>query len=122
MSRSGERAESGAAALVAIVIVVCGTLAALGCVDIALLGVTRARAAAAADAAALAAALLVDTDAAGVAREASELARRNGAVLVGSPEIDPDAAEVSVEVEVAASLPLTGRQAVRATATARLLA
>lgn len=121
MTPAVARGESGAAALAALVIVLCGTLAALGCVDVAMLGTARARAGAAADAAALAAALVVDSGNAAATREAADLARRNGATLVGDAAVDVDSSEVGVEVEVAAALPLTGPYAVRASATARLV-
>lgn len=116
------RSADGAAALAAIVVVVAATVVALGCVDVAILGIARARAAAAADAAALAAALVLDSGPAAVGQAAGDLAARNGADLVGVPERDVAGLEVAVEVEVTASLPLTGRHAVRARAAARLVA
>lgn len=115
------RPEDGAAALVAIVIVVVATVIALGCVDVALLGVARARAGAAADAAALAGAIVVDAGPGLAGREAAELAQRNGADLVGAVQVDPAVSEVGVEVEVVVRLPLTGTHAVRARASARLV-
>lgn len=121
MRRAATGAESGAAALAALVVVLCGTLAALGCVDVAMLGVARARAGAAADAAALAAALVVDSGTASATREAADFARRNGAALVGAAHVDAAGSEVGVEVEVEARLPLTGTHAVHASATARLV-
>ncbi|MBX7161124.1 MAG: hypothetical protein K1X95_12600, partial [Acidimicrobiia bacterium] len=86
--------DSGAAALAALVVVLCGTLAALGCVDIALLGAARARAGAAADASALAAALVVDSGAGAVGQAAGELARRNGAERAASAAIEAARSEV----------------------------
>lgn len=121
MTPAVARGESGAAALAALVIVLCGTLAALGCVDVAMVGVARARAGAAADAAALAAALVVDSGTGAATREAADLARRNGAALVGSADVDVGGSEVGVEVEVETTLPLTGTYAVRASAAARLV-
>lgn len=114
-------AEDAAAALAAIVVVVAATVVALGCVDITLVGVARARAGAAADASALAGALVVDAGPEAAWRAAEELARRNGAHLVGAPQVDPTHSEVGVEVEVVVRVPLTGAHAVQAHASARLV-